>query len=116
MPKLPLFKCPHCPARYHVVEIEVDPSVDVAISCLICDRPLFSRDGKYAFKYFLPGGQGTARRARNTAAQPEAKRDHVYWRKVGDDNDQRVSNRAKPLILLARPTGYVERTRKARQI
>jgi hypothetical protein len=72
MLKPPLFKCPHCAADYHVVEIEAEPSVDVAISCLICDQPLPSRDGKYALKYFLVAGPGrprTARRNRDTAAQ-----------------------------------------------
>jgi hypothetical protein len=61
MLKPPLFKCPYCAAGYYVIEIEVEPSVDVAISCLTCDQPLPSRDGKYALKYFLAGGQGRPR-------------------------------------------------------
>ena len=74
MPKPRLFKCSHCAARYHLVEIEVDPSVDVAISCLICDRPLPSRDGQYALKYLLAGGQGQPGALATRPRGPEAKR------------------------------------------
>jgi hypothetical protein len=72
MPTPPLFKCPHCAARYYVVEIEVEPSVDAAISCLICGQPLSSREGRNVFKYFLVSGEGRpriARRVRDTVAQ-----------------------------------------------
>ena len=71
MLKPPLFKCPHCAAGYHVVEIEVEPSVDVAISCLICDQPLPSREDRHIFKYFLIAGPGRPRilrRARDKVA------------------------------------------------
>ena len=53
MPKPPLFKCLHCGARYHVVQIEADASADVEINCLICDQPLRFRDGPFILKYFL---------------------------------------------------------------
>jgi hypothetical protein len=52
----PLFKCPHCTTRYHVVQVEADPSIDVEINCLVCDQPLRSRDGRFILKYFLLDG------------------------------------------------------------
>ena len=52
----PLFKCPHCTTRYHVVQLEADPSIDVEINCLVCDQQLRSRDGRFILKYFLLDG------------------------------------------------------------
>ena len=51
----PLFICPHCTMRYHVVQVEADPT-DVEINCLGCDQPLRSRDGRFILKYFLLDG------------------------------------------------------------
>ena len=62
---------------------------------------------KYAFNISWQVGRGRALTTRPRS--PEAKRDHVYWRKVGDDNDERVSNRAKPLKSSGAP--YGNRTR-----
>ena len=52
----PLFKCPNCTTRHHVVQVEADPSTDVEINCLVCDQPLRSRDGRFILKYFLLDG------------------------------------------------------------
>jgi len=51
----PLFICPRCTMRYHVVQVEAGPT-DVEINCLACDQPLRSRDGRFILKYFLLDG------------------------------------------------------------
>jgi hypothetical protein len=61
----PLFKCPNCTTRYHVVQVEADPSTNVEINCLVCDQPLRSRDGRFILKYFLL--DGPRRRAGSSA-------------------------------------------------
>jgi hypothetical protein len=61
----PLFKCPNCTTRYHVVQGEADPSTNVEINCLVCDQPLLSRDGRFILKYFLL--DGPRRRAGSSA-------------------------------------------------
>ena len=61
----PLFKCPNCTTRYHVVQVEADPSTNVEINCLVCDQPLRSRDDRFILKYFLL--DGPRRRAPNHA-------------------------------------------------
>ena len=62
-----LFKCPHCTTRYHVVQVEADPSTEVEIDCLVCDQPLPSRDGRFILKYFLLDGprRNTPSRGKN---------------------------------------------------
>ena len=52
----PLFICPRCTTRYHVVQVEAGPSTDVEINCLACDQPLLSRDSRFILKYFLLDG------------------------------------------------------------
>jgi hypothetical protein len=52
----PLFKCPHCTTRYHVVQVEAEPSTNVETNCLVRDQQLRSRDGRFILKYFLLDG------------------------------------------------------------
>ena len=66
----PLFICPRCTTRYHVVQVEAGPSTDVEINCLACDQPLRSRDGRFILKYFLLDG-------RRRKAPSRAKKRHV---------------------------------------
>ena len=70
----PLFKCPHCTTRYHVVQVEADPSIDVEINCLVCHQPLRSRDGRFILKYFLPDGprRKAPSRAKYGHVEPDA--------------------------------------------
>jgi hypothetical protein len=68
----PLFKCPNCTTRYHVVQVEADPSTNVEIDCLVCDQPLRSRDGRFILKYFLLDGPRRVRQQVQSGCVPHA--------------------------------------------
>ena len=50
------FNCPYCDALYHLIEAEAGPeTVDLELTCVVCDAPLPAREGPVVFKYFLAG-------------------------------------------------------------
>jgi hypothetical protein len=47
-------KCPSCGARYKLVRVEAEPTLEKAeLSCMRCGARLQEREGRFALKYFF---------------------------------------------------------------
>ena len=66
MKNQPVFSCPSCGAKYHLIKIEAPIAVvpDCEVACRSCGGPLNGRDGDFFLKYFLiERSKGGKRRA-----------------------------------------------------
>jgi hypothetical protein len=61
------FNCPNCDALYYLIKAEAGPeTVDLELTCLVCNVPLPAREGPVVFKYFLSGSAPPRRKTRKT--------------------------------------------------
>jgi hypothetical protein len=85
-----LFRCSGCSALYQVTKAQAGPeTVDLKITCQVCDEPLAAREGQFVLKYFLlrKATSLDVRRARHgfLQANPAARRKNAS-----------VTNKRKP--------------------
>jgi len=61
------FNCRHCDALYYLIETEAGPeTLDLQLTCVVCDAPLPARKGPSVFKYFRSGSSPSRRKPRKS--------------------------------------------------